>query len=357
MVTASATRFTSPICVWTRMAIFLLKVFPMLPSRPVDWITATPVVERVTYPTVNGYATGDLYRPSGGGRHRAIVVCLGVVPFGTDHPQVPRLGEALARSGFVALLYWSPAMRDLRLDPDDVDNIALAYEWLTGQPYVDPDRSGLLGTCVGGSFALMAAANARIRDHVSFVAAYAPYSSIFTLLQDVASESTVHSKVRESWDVDQLTRKVLVHSLTHELEPDEAKLLRETLTGSNHIPGIDGLSGNGRTIYTLLSHPDAKEAKKIMDELPTPFLDCLSAMSPMQYLKDIQAPLIVLLHDQGDTVIPVGESRRLRAALSTRQGVHYRELQFRHLDPSRLPVFRLVRELAKFYGALYPLFY
>ena len=86
----------------------------MFPSRPVDWVTCQPIVEKVTYPTGNGQATGDIYRPSREGRHPAIVVCLGVVPFETDHPQVPRLGAALARSGFVALLFWSPSMRDHR---------------------------------------------------------------------------------------------------------------------------------------------------------------------------------------------------------------------------------------------------
>ena len=116
------------------MAVFLLKVFPMLPSKPVDWVTKKTLVEKVTYPTLSGQASGDLYRPSSGVRHRAILVCLGVVPFETEHPQVPRLGKALARSGFVALLYWSPAMRDLHLEPDDIDNISLAYKFYTISP-------------------------------------------------------------------------------------------------------------------------------------------------------------------------------------------------------------------------------
>ena len=42
-----------------KSAVFLLKVFPMLPSRPVDWETPSPVVERVTYPTKYGLAEGD----------------------------------------------------------------------------------------------------------------------------------------------------------------------------------------------------------------------------------------------------------------------------------------------------------
>ncbi|MDY6892772.1 MAG: hypothetical protein SVO26_03530 [Chloroflexota bacterium] len=93
-----------------------------------------------------------------------------------------------------------------------------------------------------------------------------------------------------------------------------------------------------------------------MDQLPATFRDRLCAMSPINYLKDIQSPRIVLLHDRGDTVIPVGESRRLQAMLVSRAGVHYTELQFQHLNPAQLPVFRLARELVKFYAALYPLF-
>ena len=80
----------------------------MLPSKPLDLITAAPIVERLEYPTTSGTAAGDVYRPGGRGPHPCIVVCLGVVPFGVEHPQVPRLGDALARAGFAALLYWSP---------------------------------------------------------------------------------------------------------------------------------------------------------------------------------------------------------------------------------------------------------
>ncbi len=351
------TRFTHIVRAWIRMAVFLLKVFPMLLSKPVDWVTKKPLVEKVTYPTLHGQATGDLYRPSGEGSYRAVLVCLGVVPFETEHPQVPRLGVALARSGFATLLYWSPAMRDLRLEPDDIDNIALAYEWLIDQAYVDSDKSGLLGTCVGGSFALMAAVSPRIRERVSFVAAYAPYSSMFTLLQDATSYSTIRANKREPWQVDQLTRKVIVRSLTAELEPDEAELLRATFSVGEGQLEIDKLSQNGRAIYLLLTNPDPEEAKRIIEQLPLAFRNRLFSISPINYLKYIQYPLIILLHDREDTVIPVGESQRLWARLSSRAGVHYTELQFQHLNPAKIPIFQLARELVKFYIALYPLFY
>jgi hypothetical protein len=351
-------RATRPIRTVSKAAIFLLKVFPMLPSQPVDWVTKPPLVEKVSYPTRVGQVEGDLYRPAAGGPHPGIFVCLGVVPFGVDHPQVPILGKALARAGFVALLYWSPSMRDFRLNPEDIGNIALAYDWLIEQPFVDPARSGLLGTCVGGSFALMAAATPLIRDRIAFLSAYAPYSSMETFVRDIASTSRSCEDEREPWQVDPLTRKVFVHSLTAWLEPIEAEQLRGA--GASGITRLDAqnLSTDGQAVYSLLTAHDEMEAERAMRSLPLFMQEHLCALSPMTYLTDIHAPLIVLLHDRGDTVIPLGESRRLHSALAGHAGVHYTEMAFQHLDPvkGRLPLVRLIRELGKFFVAVYPLF-
>ncbi len=103
---------------------------------------------------------------------------------------------------------------------------------------------------------------------------------------------------------------------------------------------------------------DEDDAETALHRLPPIMQERLAALSPMNYLKDIHAPLIVLLHDRGDQVIPVGETRRLRSALTGHAGVHYTEMLFQHLDPvkGKLPLFRLARELGKFFLAVYPLF-
>ncbi|MDQ3855543.1 MAG: alpha/beta hydrolase fold domain-containing protein, partial [Chloroflexota bacterium] len=229
-----------------RAAAFFVKLFPMWSSSWLDHLTRRPVREVITYPTRSGDVEAELYRPPGSGPHPAMVVCLGVVPFGVDHPQVPRLEEALARSGFAALIHWSPAMRDLRLEPTDVEETAQAYEWLVEQPYADPARSGLMGTCVGGAFALMAAAHPAIRDRVSFVAAFAPYSSMWTLAHDIASSSRARDGAREPWAVDQLTRKVFVRTLTSYLEPREGDLLRRAFSDEGGTVDTDTLSAEGQ---------------------------------------------------------------------------------------------------------------
>ena len=351
-------RATRAIRATARALVFFLKVFPMLPSQPIDWVTKPPVIQKVRYPTRSGEVEGDIYRPAGNGPHPGIVVCLGVVPFGVDHPQVPVLGNALARAGFATLLYWSPAMRDFRLDPEDVENIPLAYGWLVEQPYIDPSRSGLLGTCVGGSFALMAAASPLVRDRVAFLSAYAPYSSLWTFARDVASGTRSGEEGREPWRVDPLTYKVFVHCVTAFLEPEEAECLRGAFANESVHFTDRNLSSDGQAVYALLTARDEKDAEAALHRLPLILRDHLDTLSPINYLKDIHAPLMILLHDRGDQVIPVGESRRLLSALDGYAGVQYTEMQFQHLDPvkAKLPWSRLVRELGKFFRAVYPLF-
>ena len=353
-------RLTRPVRALGRATTFLFKLFPMLPSRPIDWVTQPPVVQKVTYPTCTGEATGDLYRPASPGPHPGILVCLGVVPFGVDHPQVPVLGKALARAGFAALLYWSPHMRDFRLDPEDVENIPLAYHWLMEQEYIDPARSGLLGTCVGGSFALMSAASPLIRDEVAFICAYAPFSSMLTFARDIASATRSGDDGRQPWKVDQLTRKVFVHSVTATLDAQEAQQLQTAFSTVIEVGHVDpdGLSVDGKAVYSLLITPDAEQAEAGLHRLPAGMHQRLEALSPVNYLQDIHAPLIVLLHDRGDQVIPVGESRRLISAFANRPGLHFTEMQFSHLDPTkgRLPIPVLARELGKFFLAVYPMF-
>jgi hypothetical protein len=204
----------------------------------------------------------------------------------------------------------------------------------------------------------MAAASPLIRERVAFISAYAPYSSMRTFAQDIASATRSSEDGRESWLVDPLTRKVFLHSVTALLEGDEAERLRTRFAAEDGDLDYDALSAEGQAIYALLTAPDADSAESALHQLPPNLQERLDVLSPMNYLKDIHAPLIVLLHDQGDGVIPVGESRRLYAALGPHRGVRYTEMHFQHLDPlkGKLPLFRLIQELGKFFRAVYPMF-
>jgi hypothetical protein len=348
----------SVVAAWKTL-VFFLKVLPMLPSRALNLATPDPIITTLRYPTRDGWVEGDLYRPSTAGPHPGMVMCLGVIPIDVDHPQIPRLGEALARSGFAALLYWSPAMRDRRLDPSDIEDIASAYEHLIAQPDIDPKRSGLFGTCVGGAFVLMAAGDERIRERVSFVGTFAPFSSMWTLAEDIASSSRELNGKRIPWNVDQLTRAVYVRTLTEALPAEEAANLRDREAGETSVFEHDQLSEAGKLVASLLDPMPVEDVRCALQRLPDPMQEQLTAMSPLTYLNDIRAPLVIVSHDQDDTVIPVGESRRMQQALLGRPGFRYTEFaMFQHADPTKrkLAPIELTRQLSKFFMCLYPMF-
>ena len=353
------TNVTQTVRAAARSAVFFLKVLPMLPSRPVDWLTSTPVREHVTFATAFGKGSGDLYRPGRPGSHPGVIVCLGVVPFGFDHPQIPRLGSALARSGFAALLYRSPAMEEYRLEPEDVGNVAAAFHYLTEQAFVRKETSGIFGTCVGGAFALLAAAHQEIRDHVAFVGAFAPYASMRDFALEVACSTRLYEEEHEPWQVDPLTRRVFVHSLTSLLHPDEAARLRSLYDGQYDSIEVYSLSHDAEAVYALLTASDPEQARRALSRLPSELLARMDAISPAGHLHDIQAPLIILGHDRDDLVIPVGESRALQRSLHSHVGLHYTEFgMFQHADPTKrkLRPLTLAGELGKFYRYVYPMF-
>ena len=353
-----------------RCTVFVLQMMP-IPQRSRSWITREPVVDPLWFRTPSGRGECDLYRPGTRGPHPAVLCGLGIVPAGVEHPMVRHLGEGLARAGYAALLFRSTTMRDIRLDPVDIDELVLAYEALVKQPFVDPRRSGMLGVCVGGSFALMAAAHPSIRDRVAFVFAYAPYSSMRTLAVDIASASRTLGDEREPWDVDPLTWKAYVRSITDRLPADECRCLRDAFEEHIHwnadktviirapVGDVDetDLSDDARAALRLLK-ADAADVRGALDALPATAKERIDAMSPMTYLDGIRAPRVMLLHDRYDHVIPVGESRRLAAALSGRRaGVSYVELGLKHLRmPEGMSLRRVISEVAKSYLAWYPLF-
>jgi hypothetical protein len=342
-----------------RSIIFFLKVLPMLPSRFIDYFTGKPIRERVVFATTFGSGEGDLYRPSKPGVHPGVVVCLGIIPFGFDHPQIPRLGSALAQSGFAALLFQSPRMQEYLLDPEDVGNVVAAYQYLTEQPFVHKEKSGLLGTCVGGAFALLAAAHPAIRSNVKFVATFAPYASMHNLVPEIASSTRIYDHTPEPWQVDPLTKKVFVHSVTALLEKSEANKLRSVFDNGSGTLEVSGLSVDGKAVYTLLNASDYEGSITAYNELPIALLNRMEAMSPISNLQDIQAKLITICHDRDDLVIPIGESRSLVSAWKNRSGMHYTEfIMFEHADPTKrkLKLYRLIWELGKFFRYVYPIF-
>ena len=328
-----------------------------IPVKPQGWFTGEPLRHEVHYPSSDGTTVADVYRPDDGGRHAAVVLFLGANAAGRDDPDVVNLGNALAAAGYVVMFHWSPTMAlRANIEPAETGNLVWAFQYLAEREYVDPERVGLGGFCVGASFALVASADTRIRERVHFVNAFGPYYDAETLLLQAASRSVVYDGERTPWEPDSLTMRVLANELIETLEDpaDADALTRRYMEGQALAPAeLDALSPHARTVAGLLDGATPEEAAALYAGLPAGFRQDLAEISPSTYVDGIQAKLLVM-HDRHDRLVPAAESRRLLAATQDRGDVRYTEvLAFEHVRPSGGGVGDLLAEAARLFRHMY----
>jgi acetyl esterase/lipase len=373
-------------------ALFVSQVLNM-PWKPQSWFTKEPIRQEVSYPQPNGPGVADIYRIPDGEKRAAVLLFLGANATGRDDTDVINLGKALARAGFVAMFHWSPTMGlQYNIDPNEIENLVWAFEYLKAQDFVDRKRLGLGGFSVGASFALVVAANPRISDDVVFVNAFGPYYDAHDLLLQLASRSRYYQETIEPWDPDRLTMKVLANELIETLpnpleqdlftrsfledqEPTPAPLPQGQDGSTSAAPSVydelrqppaqddpptgpwldlEELSIEARTVYQLLTGTTLEEAERLYQSLPVHFREDMQRISPSAKIANLKARLMII-HDRDDRLIPAFESRRLADALEKRGNFQYTEvLAFKHVRPgSGIGLWLLVRESFKLYRHMY----
>ena len=328
-----------------------------LPIKPQTWFTGEPLRHEVHYPSSDGTTVADVYRQDDGKRRAAVVLFLGANAAGRDDPDVVNLGNALARAGYVVMFHWSPTMAlRANIEPAETGNLVRAFQYLSEREYVDLERVGLGGFCVGASFALVASADPRIQDQVHFVNAFGPYYDAGELLRQAASRSVVYDGERTPWQPDKLTLKVLANELIETLEdPGDVDTLSQRYLNGQAMTAeeIDALTPAGRTVRTLLDGTSPEVAEVLYSNLPPGFREDLAGVSPSSHVDEIQAKLLIM-HDRNDRLVPAAESRRLLAATEDRGDVRYTEvLAFEHVRPGGGGIWDLLAEAGRLYRHMY----
>ena len=307
------------------------------PVQPQSWFTREPVRYEAVYGSLDGNEVADVYRLPDGKPRPAVLLSIGAGQVGLGDDVVIDLGLALSRAGFVTMLHWSPPLgRDADIQLDDPEKMVRAFEYLASQEYVDADRVGIGGFSVGGSFAMVAAANPRIRDDVHFINAFGPYFNLETLVLEAASRSVVDDGERRPWEPHSLTMRVLAHELIETVDdPSDAQALTDHYV--EDMPAspdeLRGLSEMASVVVRLLEGVLPQEAEDLYATLPSGFRVGLAELSPSVHIADVRARLLVM-HDRNDRHVPVTESRRLVEALGERDGDRYTEfLSFNHTLP------------------------
>ena len=329
-----------------RAILFVTQVLP-LPIKPQKWVTPDPVREAVSFPISNGEGTADVYRVSDGKRRAGVLVFLGINPAPRDDHRVVNLGNGLARAGFVAMFCWSPSLIGKRISPAEPDNLVWAFKCLRQLEYVDPDRVGMGGFCVGASLCIVAASDPRISEDVNFVSSFGAYYDMADMLKQVSTHRSFYGQTVEPWCPNHLTEEVLINQVVEGLDQKEE---REILTrifiekSVTESPSLDGLSVEGKAVYQLLSlrsdpgeaqNPTLEEADRLVQGLPAGLREELKVISPSANINNLKAQLLIA-HDREDNLVPSEESRRLADAISGRGRSRYTEFSFfSHVTPDK----------------------
>jgi len=320
-------------------AFMLPDLFVDLPVSPLKLVGDRPIKEEVAFPADGAQVTADVYRPDDNSRHGAVLVVIGAAPRALEDEQVVRLAKSAARAGLVVML---PKLEHLLADemvPEEIDQVVAAFQYLRAQPFVDPERTGIIGFSVGAGVGLVAASDARIRDDVALFGSFGGYYDLYDVITAATTETITSDGHQTHWEPDDKTLRVLRTSLIYYVDDpqDQDVLTRIFLEDDDSArQELDGLAPESRAIFDILDNRDPARSAALFAALPAEDQAILRRLSPSAALDGLRAELIVM-HDRHDHFIPYVESRRLADAARSHVKVHYAEMDiFSHVDP-RVP--------------------
>jgi hypothetical protein len=353
----------------SRMAMQTVVLVPSLVGagpQPLQWLAPAPSRQQLTYrigPS-GQEELADLWLPrdaSARNRVGAIVFVMGVNSVGRRYPAVERFADGMARSGIAVLIPDSSVMFAGRIEAGEVGGIVQAVELLAARPEVDPDRVGLVGLSVGGSLALVAAADQRIADRLRWVNAFGAYADARTYLAEVASRAAPGEGDTGivPWEPAPLASEVLFRLLM-ELVNDlgDEELLRdryEAAVLAGRRPTLAGVeppaTAAGRAIERLIVASGRRAALDAIDALvdrSPAGRALLAAVSPLDHLEGIRADVYVM-HDHADAYVPYSHGPQLTTALRAigRDPTFTEFRLFDHVEPKGVDLVGAAPELWK----------
>lgn len=316
------------------------EVIPQFPVKPMKFLTRAPIVETVKIKTSKGEIAADLYRPRDKRKHPAAIFTLGIA-IDKDNLEVRRISEALARLGFVVLTPDLPDFMSGMVWTDSVDSLISSVQYLDKQDFVDKQKIGFAGFCVGSSVSMVAAEDPKIADKVSFIAAIAPYYDLITLSQYVVTKQIISANGTSTfWNPNSLSvetvRKGFINFV---IDEKERQMLLDHFFKNKEISQGDlvGLDRETRIIYDYLGNTDPSRAGGIMESSSKESKELLKYLSPGEKIGNLKAKVFIL-NDSHDTFVPKVETQKFTLALPKGQ-ISYKEIDsFEHVNPkNKLP--------------------
>lgn len=293
--------------------------------------TPAPVERAARLAVPDAGFDADVYRPAGGGSPVPLMLVPGAVELGKDDPRVAPFARMLARAGFTVVVPDLPAMRRVRVHPDQVGDLVAAHAALCADADLAPrGRAGLFGISYAGGVALLVAMDPAHASRVPYVATVGAYADL-----DSAARFLATGRVFERGDarrvrIDPYGRLVFARTyLEFVRDPGDRERLAAILERRSRDPDavigdlVDALGPEGRLVVDLFEGEEDARVPALMARLPGGLARRMDALSPAR--RDFSAlhARLYLVHDVDDGIFPVTESARLARMARTHVPVRF----------------------------------
>ncbi len=265
--------------------------------------------------------TADLYLPAGG-PWPGLVLVLGALREGRRYELLEKVARTIAACGFAVLVPELGRLRRLVLDEGALEDLVTAAQLLPRQPGVIDAPVGLIGFSLGGSLALVAAGDPRLRGRVACVAAMGAYFRLADMLAaamagDLAAPSTYAVVASVAATLPAPDRDTVEHAIDRDRE--------SPLEAISKIP-IPSVGPEAQVV--LGAFRDRRPADVAARLAPV-----MARLSPDAVIERIDTAVWVL-HDERDRYVPVGQLAAMREAAAGRPNFTFSRLRLlEHTEP------------------------
>ena len=280
------------------------------------YVTPPPRVEDGTEPIGALNMRVTWWIPGWGSSHPAVMLVNGATDKGNDDPETRRLGEALARAGYMVMLPEFPFIKEGRLERDATSVLDAAFARALARPETRGMAVGAFGFSVGGGMLLAAASRPGALSGASYIGALGAYYDLDTYLASVLSLTQRRNGALEPWDADAEVRLRLPVAAAEAIaDPsDRERITAELRATGGRLSGEppSALGAEGAALWRSLTAADYDIALERLQLLPASLRQVFDSLSPRTTWSSLRPP-VYWLHDVGDRFEPVGEAETAAA--------------------------------------------
>lgn len=264
-----------------------------------------------------------------------IVVFHGMSKLGKEDPRIISLCQALSQVGFRVICPEISSIRDLNIDPEQIDEMIDILMAVIRHPHLsESGKLSILAPSFSGGMCLQAAADERIRDNILSVCAIGPYTDVTSVLNYLLTDE----------DADPYGRYIILKKLLPMLKDELSSQHIESLTKALDAAITDNINESTELDCQNKAEPgsrieltrfqktlnqeesallqlilrDANYRTSVLEKVKSALefeLEKLNIISSLDALK----ARVLLVHGIDDRVIPCEQSEKLYHNLKSKQ--------------------------------------